>query len=320
MDASLPESSQRENIVLIVPAFNEEVNVPLFVSAAERELACYEWQVLFVNDGSTDDTWRAICEQHERNARVHGLCFTRNFGHQQALAAGMETAVKDYPADVYVTMDADLQHPLAFIHEMMAEYRRGAHIVQALRQDAGRRISLMKKCTSALFYSVFSWLSGIEMNAGQSDFRLVDAQTLAFITRCREKDLFLRGLLPWSGLKMVTLPYTPAERLHGVSKFTMKKMTDLAMSGIVGYSVRPLYLTIVLGCVCLALAVLYFAYVLGMALFSSEHVSVGWPSVIATILLLGGVQLFMLGIIGIYLGRLFMDHKHRPSYVVEKSL
>lgn len=314
------ETESRKKIVLIVPAYNEEDNIPLFVSTAEQELSCYEWQVLFVNDGSSDGTWQAITEANLRHPRVHGLCFSCNFGHQQALAAGMEVALKDYPADAYITMDADLQHPIAFIHEMVDAYRKGAHIVQSLREDAGRRISFMKKCTSAMFYRVFSCLSGIEMHAGQSDFRLVDARTLAFIAQCKEKDLFLRGLLPWSGLKTVTLPYKPAERLHGVSKFTMKKMSNLAMSGIVGYSVRPLYLTIILGGVCLCMAALYFAYVLGMALFSSEHVSVGWPSVIATILLLGGVQLFMLGIIGIYLGRLFMENKHRPSYLIETSI
>lgn len=306
--------------MLIVPCFNEEENIPFFVDTAHEELKSFDWKVIFVNDGSSDETWSIICMLHQQNTNVHGLCLSRNFGHQQALRAGMEEALKNYPADAYITMDADLQHPISLIHEMMTSHRNGAHIVQCLREDKGRRISLIKKWTSSLFYKTFSWLSGIEMYAGQSDFRLFDRQTLDFIVRCKEKDLFLRGLLPWSGLKTVTIPYKPSERLHGTSKFTMKKMSNLAISGIVGYSLRPLYFTILLGGICLLLALLYIIYVLAITLLGSSQVSIGWPSIIATILLLGGVQLFMLGIIGIYLGRMFMEIKHRPSYLVERSI
>lgn len=320
MDMLAEQTHKKLKVFLIVPSYNEEENIPLFVQTAEKQLSDYQWKVLFINDGSTDGTWDVIQKMHERNSCVHGLCFSRNFGHQQALSAGLNEALADDPSDVYITMDADLQHPIEFIHDMIREYRKGVHIVQSLREDAGRNIPWLKKISSWGFYKIFSLLSGIDMNPGMSDFRLIDYQTLCFIAQCKEKDLFLRGLLPWSGLKMNALPYKPAERVHGTTKFTIKKMTDLAMSGIVGYSTRPLSIAALLGCVFIFLSLSYFIYVIVLIASGSEKVLVGWTSIIATVLALGGVQLFMLGIIGIYLGRFFMEHKQRPAYLIEKKV
>lgn len=310
---------EKSNIsaLLVVPAYNEEENISLFVEEAERQLADLDWSVLFVNDGSIDGTWEQICLQAKAHANVHGVCFARNFGHQNALKAGLETATR-FPADVYISLDADLQHPLSLIPKMVEEWQKGVHVVQSLRNDAGRSISWFKKQTSRAFYGVFSWLSGIPMQPGMSDFRLMDRPTLEFVVNCRDKDFFLRGMLPWSGLSTAVLPYTPAERMHGTSKFTLKKMCALAMSGIVGYSTRPLYLSVTLGLIAIALAALYFVYVIVVACMG-VNVSLGWPSVIACVLGLGGLQLFILGILGIYLGKLFMEHKSRPTYVVAEK-
>lgn len=301
-------------MILVVPAYNEEENIPLFVQEAKRCLAAYNWSVIFVNDGSADSTWQQICRQSEENRNVHGLSFARNFGHQNALKAGLETAVQ-METDVYVTLDADLQHPISLIPAMVAEWEKGVHVVQSQRQDEGRDISAFKKLTSRAFYGVFSWLSGIEMRPGMSDFRLMDRFALEFVTGCRDKDFFLRGLLPWSGLATTFLPYEPAERLHGTSKFTLKKMLSLAMSGIVGYSTRPLHVAIVVGLAAILLSALYFVYVIVVACLGIR-ISIGWPSLIACVLGLGGIQILLLGIIGIYLGKLFMEQKGRPTYVV----
>lgn len=302
-------------ILLVVPCYNEEKNIPLFVAEAAKHLAPYNWQVLFINDGSKDSSWQMICREHEKDTRVHGICLARNFGHQNALKAGLETAEKDFPADAYITLDADLQHPISLIPQMLQLHEEGVHIVQAQRLDDNRKISLFKKLTSSLFYRIFSWLSGIRMLPGMSDFRLIDRQTLEFIVASREKDMFLRGLLPWSGLRTAILPYTPAERIHGVSQYTLKKMIALSLSGIVGYSARPLHLSIILGMSSMVLALIYFTYVIAVTIIG-VNVEVGWPSVIATILALGGVQLFIIGIVGIYLGKLFTEVKGRPSYVI----
>lgn len=310
-------STPYTTLLLVVPAYNEEENIPLFVEEAERQLSEFNWAVLFVNDGSSDGTWSQISRLAQSNANVHGICFARNFGHQNALKAGLEAALR-FPADVYITLDADLQHPLSLIPQMVEAWMKGVHIVQSQREDAGRSISWFKKLTSRAFYGIFSWLSGISMQPGMSDFRLIDRTTLEFVIGCRDKDFFLRGMLPWSGLSTTMLPYTPAERIHGSSKFTLKKMCALAMSGIVGYSTRPLYLSISLGLFAMAAAVIYFVYVIVVACLG-VNVSLGWPSVIACILGLGGMQLFILGILGIYLGKLFMEHKSRPTYVVAEK-
>lgn len=307
--------NEPKHILLIVPCYNEEKNIPLFVAEASSRLAEYDWEILFVNDGSRDASWQAIQKESSLSPRIHGICFARNFGHQNALKAGLEEAALRYPADAYITLDADLQHPISLIPRMIQLQEEGVHVVQAQRVDTGRKISLFKKLPSALFYKVFSWLSGISMLSGMSDFRLIDRHTLEFIVTSKEKDLFLRGLLPWSGLSTTMMPYSPAERIHGVSQYTLKKMVALSLSGIVGYSARPLHLAIILGMCFIVLALVYFAYVITVAIIGAD-VEVGWPSVIATILALGGVQLFIIGIVGIYLGKLFMEVKGRPSYVI----
>ena len=198
---------------------------------------------------------------------------------------------------------------------MIQQCKPGTHIVQAQRMDATRKISFFKKFSSSLFYKTFSWMSGIPMQPGMSDFRLIDNWTLNFIINSKEKDLFLRGLLPWSGLNTQILPYIPAERLHGESRYTLRKMISLSMSGIVGYSARPLHLSIVLGMISILLALAYFTYVIIVTIIG-DNIEIGWPSVIGTILALGGIQLFIIGIGGIYLGKLFMEVKGRPSYVI----
>ena len=185
---------------------------------------------------------------------------------------------------------------------MVQHCKPGVHIVQAQRIDTTRKISLFKKLSSSLFYETFSWLSGIPMQPGMSDFRLIDTWALNFIVASKEKNLFLRGLLPWSGLSTHMLTYIPAERIHGESRYTLRKMLSLSMSGIVGYSARPLHLSIVLGMLSMLLSLVYFTYVI-IVTFMGEGVEVGCPSVIGTILALGGVQLFIIGIGGIYLGK-----------------
>ena len=224
----MTDTNQITRIVLIVPCYNEEKSIPLFIAEADKQLGLFEWKIIFTNDGSSDSSWQIICEHARKDSRVHGLNFARNFGHQNALKAGLEEAAAHHPADAYITLDADLQHPISLIPEMVKLCTPGTHIVQAQRMDATRKISFFKKFTSSLFYKTFSWMSGIPMQPGMSDFRLIDNWTLNFIINSKEKDLFLRGLLPWSGLNTQILPYIPAERLHGESRYTLRKMISLS--------------------------------------------------------------------------------------------
>lgn len=315
----MPQQTSPVVVSLIVPCYNEADNIPLFIQTAEQVLQDYDWHVCFVDDGSSDESWRSITQASAHNPRVHGISFARNFGHQNALKAGIEGAGQFADADVYITLDADLQHPLENIPAMIQAWQEGHHIVQMQREDATRRISFFKKATSKAFYGIFSWLSGIKMQAGMSDFRLMDRAVISFIKNCAEKDLFLRGLLTWSGYKTKIIPYVPKERIHGSSKFTLRKMTHLAMSGIIGYSARPLHISISLGLICILLAIAYFAYVIISAVIGAPGIILGWPSLIATVLAMGGVQLTIIGLLGIYLGKLYMEQKNRPTYIVEET-
>lgn len=308
-------SEDKLKVVLVVPCYNEEKNVPLFVQECSRHLGGVDWCVCFVDDGSADLSWEVI-EQESRDDRVFGVRLARNFGHQNAIKAGLETIYREREADIYITLDADLQHPISLIPSMIEDWqRKGVHVVQSQREDRGRRISLFKKLSSRAFYGIFSWLSGFELKPGMSDFRLMDRYAMSFIMQCRDKDFFLRGLIPWSGMSMSYIPYVPNERLYGTSKFTLKKMLSLAMNGIVGYSARPLYLSVVLGLVAICMAAIYFVYVV-VVYFCGSPVSLGWSSLMMTLLAIGGLQFFLMGIVGIYLGKLVSENRSRPTYLV----
>lgn len=311
-------ASHTPRITLIVPCYNEEQNIPLFVTTVQQLLVDIDWKILFVNDGSLDHTWDVIKHSACQDARISGICFSRNFGHQNALKAGFDYCASHDDADACITLDADLQHPIELIPELVKLWQEGAKIVQTVRQDQGRRISHLKKYTSCLYYGFFSWLSNTTIQPGTADFRLVDRDVLHFIVESGDKDIFLRGLLPWSGLRTVMLPYIPHERQYGTSQYTLSKMVKLATAGILGYSVRPLYIALGLGLVAIFLSLFYFIYVISVSLMGSG-VSMGWPSLMATMLGMGGVQLFVSGIMGLYVGRIVNTLNKRPPYLITET-
>ncbi len=177
---------QSTTICLLVPCYNEAMNIPIFVEEAKEHLQNLDWHICFINDGSADNSWEVILKENEQDSRIHGLNFVRNFGHQNALKAGINEASNFVDADLYITLDADLQHPLEYIPDMILAWKEGHHIVQMQRQDEKRQISIFKKSTSKAFYRLFSWLSGINMQAGLSDFRLIDRDVMSF-TNCAMK-------------------------------------------------------------------------------------------------------------------------------------
>lgn len=308
----------KPKITLIVPCYNEEQNIPLFVQTVQQELADIDWKILFVNDGSRDHTWDVIRQSAAQNPRISGISFSRNFGHQNALKAGFDYCASHDNADACITLDADLQHPIELIPELVRHWKEGARIVQTVRQDQDRRISPLKKYTSRLYYSLFSWISNTTIQPGTADFRLVDRDVLRFVVECGDKELFLRGLLPWSGLRTVMLPYVPHERQYGTSQYTLGKMLKLATAGILGYSVRPLYLALGLGLTATFLSLCYFIYVITVSLIG-YRVSIGWPSLMATMLGMGGIQLFVMGIMGLYIGRVVNALNKRPPYLIAET-
>lgn len=301
-------------ISAIIPCFNEENNIEAVSEALANVLKEYHsYEIILIDDGSTDKTLDKFKKISKANIHIKYLSFSRNFGHQNALKAGMDHAT----GDCAISMDADLQHPTSMINSLIAKWKEGYDIVYTMRkEDPG--LPTFKRLTSKIFYKILNGISDITIQQGTADFRLLDRKVLNVFKTINENPLFIRGMVSWLGFKQHGIPYTAAQRLSGDSKYTFHKMLRLASEGVTSFSIRPLHFTTFLG---LFIAVASFGYGLFSILakiFTNKVVS-GWTSVITSIVFMGGIQLIMLGIIGEYLGKLFLESKKRPSYIVNES-
>lgn len=301
---------------LIIPLLNEQDNLePLY----ERTVPVVEslgldYELIFVDDGSTDRSVEAIAALHAKDPRVKLVSFSRNFGHQQALTAGMDHAT----GDAALMMDADLQHPPELIPELVRHWREGYEIVYTVRQST-EDASWFKKVTGAAFYRTFQKLTGIDMPGNAADFRLVDRKVLDAFGQIRERSRFLRGLTSWVGFRAIGVPYQAAARHTGESKYNLRRMVRFAIEGILSFSTIPLVIGIYVG---LAIALVSFAYLL-FVLYSAavtHQVVQGWTSMICLVGLIGGIQLILLGILGLYIGKIYEEVKQRPLYLVARRL
>lgn len=272
-----------------------------------------DYEVIYVDDGSNDATLKNLMALSDKHKSVQYISFSRNFGHQAALRAGLAYA----HGDAVISMDADLQHPPEMLPEMIAKWREGFEVVYTIRKDTAKT-GLLKRVTSSIFYKITNFLSGLKIEEGAADFRLLDRKVVDVINSQREADIFLRGYISWLGFKQIGLPYVPAERFSGTSKYTFKKMFKLATSGMTQFSTKPLKLAFTLAFIAFLISVGYVLYAIITALHGST-VS-GWLSLVILIVFLQGVQFLVLGLLGEYLGRTFMQTKNRPEYVIaEKS-
>jgi len=305
---------KRKNISIVVPVFNEEENVTPLLNRIFKALANdAHFEVLFVDDGSTDGTMDKLRSLSHEHSTVRYLSFSRNFGHQCALRAGLMHA----DGDCVISLDADLQHPPEVIPEMIARWREGFEIVLAVRsQDSS--LPLLKRLTSRLYYRTINWLSDIHLEEGVADFRLLDRKVVSLLRHLPEGNLFLRGIVHWVGFKKSIISYRQADRFSGTTKYSLSKMIRLAMQGITAFSVRPLRLATLLGLIIAGFTSMYALYAVSMYVFTDRTVT-GWTSLIVSVLFLGGMQMFLLGIIGEYLGRLFMESKKRPDYIIREQ-
>jgi glycosyltransferase involved in cell wall biosynthesis len=303
-----------KKISIVVPVCNEKGNVPLLVEAVcnAMESLPYSFNITFIDDGSNDGTVEAVKEQARFNNNIFFIALSRNFGHQNALKAGLDLS----DGDAVISMDGDLQHPPDLIPELIRNWEAGYDIVYTIRKDH-QEIPMMKRKTSAMFYNFMNRLSDIELEAGTADFRLMDKRVVAATRQFTEMDLFWRGLVKWVGFKQIGIEYEPAERKFGKSKYTYRKMMQFALRGITSFSTKPLGIAIYLGFTFSILSLLYVPYVL-YSLYFGHPVS-GWASMIVTFAFFGGLQLMILGIIGMYLGKLFMQSKDRPHYIIKES-
>lgn len=297
-------------ISIVIPSYNEESNIALLFDKIKKVLTGLSYECIFVDDGSKDATFKNIKELATNNIEVKGISFSRNFGHQIALLAGL----KESEGDVIIMMDADGQHPPEVIPELLKKHDDGFEIVNTRRlstADAGA----FKKFTSKSYYRLINSLTEVRIEPASSDFRLMSRKVADAFLQIEEKDRFTRGLVSWMGFKQTIVEFNAPPRMTGVSKYTFKKMIHFAWDGITSFSSKPLKFSLFAGLFSLVFGVIYSFYAL--IEFILGNTIPGWTSTILIILLLGGVQLLSLGIIGQYLSRIFNEAKNRPHYFIQ---
>lgn len=307
----------KKKIDIIIPCYNEKNSIKALQKEIQKVFEYklsqkYDYTLIFVNDGSSDDTLYELKKLSTEEKNVKYIHFSRNFGHQLAVKAGIDNA----NGDIVISMDADLQHPPSLIPEMVKKWEEGYQVVGTLR-TYGDEIDLKKKKTSTYFYKLLNIISDIEIKEGAADFRLLDKKVVAIIKSMKESEPFLRGMVPWVGFNQTYIPYIAQKRYAGETKYTIGKMLKLAIVGVTSFSVKPLYFAVYLGFLFSMLSVLYIPYVL-WAFINGTEIS-GWASLIMTIVFFGGIQLIMLGIIGIYIGKIFQQTKERPAYIIQEK-
>ena len=311
-----------DRLALVVPCYNEEAVMKISSEALRgvledliRKIKIAEDSfVLFVDDGSKDRTWELIEEEHRLHSNVKGLKLAGNVGHQFALTAGLITA-RDC-SDVTVSIDADLQDDVAVIEEMIDKFHEGNDIVYGVRKDRSSD-TFFKRFTAQSFYKLMAMM-GVKTVYNHADFRLMSRRAVEQFSKYRETNLFLRGMMPLIGYQTDCVYYERKERVAGESKYPLKKMLALAFNGISSFSVKPISLITTLGIGIIVLSFLAAVYALWS--YFTGRVTAGWTSLILSIWFLGGVQLVSIGLIGQYIGKIYIEVKQRPRYNIETFL
>lgn len=309
-------------LYLVVPCYNEEEVLDKTAVVLKEKMqrligagkVSKKSKVLFVNDGSKDHTWPMICEWTKKDGMFAGLCFSRNYGHQSAILAGMMAARSH--ADAVVTIDADLQQDIEALDQFLDCYESGCDIVYGVRNDRNTD-GFFKKATAGIFYKLMHML-GCRTITNHADYRLMSKKALDALSEFHETNLFLRGLIPTMGFQSDIVYFDVKEREAGQSKYTFKKMLTLAVDGITSMSTRPLQLIVLLG---------FLTFLVSIGIFISciwdwahGQVVAGWTTTVASTCLIGGMMLLSQGIIGEYIGKIYMESKGRPRYIVESMI
>ena len=304
-------TARRPTLSLVVPAYNEAESLPALVAKLREVLGdSIEWELLVCDDGSTDETFEVVQRLNAEDPRVRGIHLLLNGGHMKALVAGLDHA----EGDLVITMDADLQHPPEVIPEIIRRWRGGALIVHTVRQETAHE-SIVKRLTSRLYYRLFSTVTGIPIRPGMADFRGIDRRVVLVVREHREETLPVRFLLAKLPFRSEEIPYVPAPRFAGTTKYSFSKMLRFATESLFSFSLAPLYAGYVLGLFFLALFAAYALYVLYVRLVLHQGIA-GWSSQILVILVASGVQFILIGILGGYVGAVLREVKRRPRYVV----
>jgi len=303
-------------VSIIIPCYNEESNLLLlFESLCSfiNQQSSYQWQILLIDDGSKDQTLHRLEQIREKDNRFCYISLSRNFGKENAMLAGFDYV----KGDCCVIMDADLQHPIEVIPKMLKLWEEGYDDVYAKRKDRGKETWLRKKL-SLTYYKILQKIANVDILPNVGDFRLLDRKCINALKELRETQRYTKGLYCWIGYKKKEVEFEQGDRKQGVSSFNYHKLFNLAIEGITSYSTAPLRISTLLGIFVSFAAFLYMCYVFFKTIILGEPVH-GFPTLIIVILFLGGVQLLSLGIIGEYLGRIFLETKHRPIYIINEK-
>ena len=312
---SSPDKPSPYKLAVVAPCFNEEAGLPEFVRrviATCTDLGCV-YELVLVNDGSNDRTLAVALDLASQHPTIRVVNLLRNFGHQAAVTAGLDTA----DGDVVVLIDSDLQDPPEVIAEMIAAWKNGADVAYGQRRSRSGETAF-KLYTAKIFYRLLKRMTKSDIPADAGDFRLMDRRVVDVLRSMRERHRFIRGMVSWVGGKQVAVPYDRTARFAGETKYSLRKMVSFAVDAITSFSVVPLRLVTGLALAIIGLTVLAAIGLVVVKLINPNYFIPGYPSIIITIVFFGGVQLLALGIIGEYLGRMYEATKARPIYIVEQ--
>jgi glycosyltransferase involved in cell wall biosynthesis len=306
-------------VTIVVPCYNEEEVLPeticeldnLLIDLVNEKVISNRSRLLFVDDGSTDETWEIIYKEGLRKEHVHGIKLSRNVGHQNALLAGLFTA-KDY-SDCVISIDADLQDDIQVIREFIQKFTEGNEIVYGVRK-CRETDSFFKRSTAQGFYKLMK-VMGVDLVYNHADFRLMSRRAISELKRFKEANLFLRGIVPLIGFQSAQVFYDRKIRKAGQSKYPLKKMISFAFDGITSFSVTPIRAVLLIGCFSFFVSLLFGGYFLTLKFLGETQT--GWTSLITSIWLIGGLQLIGIGLIGEYIGKIYKESKQRPKYTID---
>lgn len=303
-----------KKISIIIPAYNEQESLPLLykeLTSVIDKLTDYEWEIMFINDGSKDKTLEVLQQLHAKDNRVNYIDMSRNFGKEICLLAGFDHVT----GDCAIIMDADLQHPPTVIPNFLKKWEEGYDDVYAIRQTRGKESWLRKKF-SLLFYKILQKTTRVDVLQNVGDFRLLDRKCIDMLCQMRESERYTKGMYCWIGCKKTGVEFQQGDRIAGESSWNFLSLLSLAIEGITSFTIAPLRLATISGVFIAVCAFIYLIYIIGKAIIWGDPVA-GYPSLMAVILFIGGIQLLFLGIIGEYLGRVFNESKKRPTYFIQ---
>ena len=318
----MAEQERGRVLYLVIPCYNEEEVLPetskrltaKLGAMIEMSLISEDSKIVFVNDGSKDRTWQLIRQYHEENPMIQGINLSRNKGHQSALLAGLMT-VKEY-CDMAISMDADLQDDVDAIDQFVEKYYEGCEVVYGVRSER-KTDSFFKRASAQSFYKLMLHM-GVEIVYNHADYRLMSRRALDEMEGFKEVNLFLRGSVPLIGFQSGVVTYERHERFAGESKYPLKKMLNFAFDGITSFSVKPIRMVTTLGIIIFAISILMLIYFL--ITWCIGWTVPGWTSIVVSVWAIGGLQLLAIGIIGEYIGKIYMETKARPKFIVQEYL